>query len=185
MCLRGTYRFDGARSAVLYEGIGREAVHALKFQRKPRLARPMGEAMAEVLQRALSGENGFLPLPWQRPDCLAPVPLHTETHRRRGYNQAALLAEVVGEHLGIPVVLDLLVQIRPMKPQATLSERERWENVKGAFAVPHAELVKGRVVVVVDDVMTTGATLQECAKVLKRAHARYVYCLTFARTVAL
>jgi len=184
-CLQGRYKFDYARSAVIYEGFGRETVHAFKFRRKPRLAQPMGELMAEVLNRALNGENGLLPSPWRRPDTIIPVPLHFKTQRDRGYNQSALLAEVVGRIHDIPVATDLLVQVRPMKPQATLGESERWENVKGAFDVAKRQMVKGMVVVIVDDVMTTGATLNECAKVLKSAGAKEVYCLTFARTVSL
>ncbi len=184
LCLQGRYRFDYARSAVIYEGLGRETVHAFKFNRKPRLAQPMGELMAEVMRRALSGENGLLPSPWQRPDVIVPVPLHPKTERQRGYNQAALLAKVVGQTLDIPVETNILAQTRPMKPQATLGERERWENVKGAFGIAEPELVRGKIVVIVDDVMTTGATLNECAKALKRAGARQVYCLTFARTVS-
>lgn len=185
LCLQGRYKFDYARSAVIYEGIGRETVHALKFHRKPPLAQPMGELMAEVLKRALEGENGLLPSPWRRPDALIPVPLHPKTKRERGYNQSALLAEVVSCIHSIPVATELLVQIRPMKPQATLGESERWENVKGAFEVAQKQFVKGSVLVIVDDVMTTGATLNECAKVLKRAGAKEVYCLSFARTVSL
>lgn len=185
MCLLGRYKFDYARSAVTYEGVGRETVHALKFNRKPRLAQPMGELMAEVMKRALEGENRLLPSPWRQPDLIVPVPLFPKTQRQRGYNQAALLAEVVGQLLDIPVETNALVQIRPMKPQATLGERERWENVKGAFEVTDPSRIKGCVVLVVDDVMTTGSTLNEVAKVLKKAKALYVYCLTFARTVSL
>jgi ComF family protein len=145
----------------------------------------MGELMAEVALRAFEGDGGLLPSPWHRPDVIAPVPLHPKTQRQRGYNQAALLAEVVGRAIGVPVEPNLLLQIRPMKPQATLGEKERWENVKGAFGVADPESVKGQIVLVVDDVMTTGSTLNEVAKVLKRAGARCVYCLTFARTVSM
>jgi len=185
MCLQGRYRFDYARSAVIYEGIGRETVHAFKFNRKPRLAKPMGELMAEIAMRAFESEGGLLPSPWHRPDVIAPVPLHPKTQRQRGYNQAALLAEVVGQAIGVPVEPNLLLQIRPMKPQATLGEKERWENVKGAFSVANPESVKGQTVLVIDDVMTTGSTLNEVAKVLKRTGARFVYCLTFARTLSI
>ncbi len=140
--------------------------------------------MAEVMRRALDGESGLLPSPWQRPSLLVPVPLHPKTQRLRGYNQAELLAKVVGQILDIPVDGKVLIQTRPMKPQASLGEKERWENVKGAFEVAKPEAVKGQIVVVIDDVMTTGATLNECAKALKRVGARQVYCLTFARTVS-
>ena len=185
MCLQGRYKFDYARSVVIYEGVGRETVHAFKFNRKPRLAQPIGELMAEAMKRFLDGDNGLLPSPWQLPSMLLPVPLHPKTQRHRGYNQAALLAEVVGQILDIPVETKILAQTQPMKPQATLVEKERWENVKGAFEVTKPELVRGQIVVVVDDVMTTGATLNECAKALKGAGARQVYCLTFARTISI
>jgi predicted amidophosphoribosyltransferase len=74
MCLQGRYRFDYARSAVIYEGVGRETVHAFKFNRKPRLSQPMGELMAEVALRAFEGDGGLLPSPWHRPDVIAPRP---------------------------------------------------------------------------------------------------------------
>jgi len=99
----------------------------------------MGELMAEVALRAFEGDGGLLPSPWHRPDVIVPVPLHPKTQRQRGYNQAALLAEVVGRAIGVPVEPNLLLQIRPMKPQATLGEKERWENVKGAFGVADPE----------------------------------------------
>ncbi len=144
LCLQGHYRFDGARSVVRYEGIGRETVHALKFHRKPRLAQPMGEGMAAVMRRALDSDDGLLPEAWQPPDLLVSVPLHRHTQRLRGYNQAALLAEAVGASLKIPVRTDLLVQVRPMKPQASLGAKERWENVKGAFTRPESRAGQNR-----------------------------------------
>jgi competence protein ComFC len=79
--------------------------------------------MAEVVLRAFEGDGGLLPSPWHRPDVIAPVPLHPKTQRQRGYNQAALLAEVVGRAIGVPVEPNLLLQIRPMKPQAIWAKR--------------------------------------------------------------
>jgi ComF family protein len=168
-CLTDPPPFERARAAALYEGPVAEAVKRFKFSR--RLA--------------------FLPLMqnWlQAPHCLelatgadliAPVPLHPRRLKQRGFNQSWLLAQAFpGERLGREAV----VRVRHTVPQVTLKNPgERRENVKGAFAVPEPTLVKGKKVLLVDDLFTTGATARECARVLKRAGAARVEVLTAAR----
>ncbi|MCS7223518.1 MAG: ComF family protein [Armatimonadetes bacterium] len=180
-CLRGRFRFDGARPAVRYSGVGRQTIHSLKFRRKARLAIPMGQVMADLLVRMLQKDNGLLPEPWQTPEIIVPVPLHPKVYRLRGFNQAEHLAREVAKGSCAAIETDIVVQARLTRSQATLSASERWDNVRGAFAVTRPELVKGKTILVIDDVMTTGATVNEIARVLKEAGAQRVYVIAFAR----
>lgn len=161
--------FDYARAACVYAGAMREAVHALKFDGRRSLARPLGDLMFER-----AGRFDVDP-----PDAIVPVPLARARERERGFNQARLLADRLGEKLGVRVRPGWLVRLRPTTPQSELSAPDRHANVDGAFAA--APTVRDCHVVVVDDVVTTGATVAECARALRRAGARRVGVLAVAR----
>jgi ComF family protein len=111
------------------------------------------------------------------------VPLHRRRLAKRGFNQSLFLAKYAAEGLSIPLSLDGLVRVRDTRPQVDLDPAEREENVKGAFAVERPEEFKDKRVLLLDDVYTTGATVRECAKVIKKAGADAVYVLTVARAV--
>jgi ComF family protein len=115
-------------------------------------------------------------------DLAMPVPLHGSRLRQRGFNQALLLAQGVCGRFSVPLSFDNLYRTRHTRPQVELSGRERAENVRGAFAVARPGEVRDRKVLLIDDVFTTGATMNECAKVLKDAGAASVTVLTLART---
>jgi ComF family protein len=166
-CSKSSLAIDGIRSPFLYHGVVREAILALK--RFKALAEPLGELMTEYL---LSH-----PLPV---DALLPVPLHPKRIRERGYNQSSLLAKEVGGRLGLPVMEDSLVRLRNTPSQVKLSREERHANVKGAFDCKGQELY-GRHILLIDDVCTSGATLNACALALKGAGAASVWGLTLAR----
>jgi ComF family protein len=163
--------YDYARSAALYEGPLREAIHALKFGRRRALASPLGDLTAQ--QCAVSLPDGI--------EALIPVPLARARERERGFNQAALLARRVGGTLGIPIRPRWLARVRSTPPQSDLSAAERRANVRDAFRA--SARVAGRHVLVVDDILTTGATLDACARALRAAGARRVGALTVARVV--
>lgn len=167
-CLAQPPAFTAARSAYVYEGAVREAVHALKFGGVSAIAPPMAKAMAETF------------LVWQPPaDVVVPVPLSAARLRRRGYNQAALLAQGIARRAGLRVE-QLLRRAADTPAQALLKdERARRANVAGAFALRRP--AAGRRVLLVDDVLTTGATLGACARVLLDGGAPAVYVLTYAR----
>lgn len=161
----------GLRSPYVFQGGARELVHALKYHYHSALASPMGELMARYLR------GGSLPA-----DLLAPVPLHPHRQRARGYNQSFLLAREVSRRLDLPLAAAALVRRNDTPPQARASEADaRRRNVAGAFDCrPGA--VAGRRVLVVDDVTTTGATLDACARaLLAKGGASSVWALTFAR----
>ena len=159
------------RAAGIYAGALSAIVHALKYQHRTSLATPLGKLAAKHCGDAFSGA-----------DLVVPVPLHPSRRRERGFNQAALLARA----LPLPCA-DALARIRATPSQTDLPADERRRNVKGAFALASdARLraaVPGRCIVLVDDVATTGATLGECAKVLKEAGAGEVRAVTVARAL--
>jgi len=163
--------FDYARAAASYGGAVREAIHGLKFGGRRSLARPLGDLVGEQCAAALA----------DRPDALLPVPLARARERERGFNHAALLAERLGERLGLSVRPRWLVRLRATAPQTDLTAAERRANVAGAFAA--APAVAGRHVVVIDDVITTGATVRECARALRAAGALRVGVLAVARVL--
>jgi len=184
-CRRQEYAFDLARSFGLYSGNLRAAILQLKFHRRERLGRKLGELLCPLWSsiRAPDLEN---------PPILVPVPLHHHRQRQRGYNQAELLARGLAKGLAhradgpataktLRVESHCLRRLRPTLPQTGLDPRARRDNVRGVFAVASPKRIYQRTVLLVDDVMTTGATLSACAEVLRRAGARRVLVLTLAR----
>ena len=146
-----------------YEGAVRDAVHALKYDGVQRAAEPLGDLLAETL--ANSG---------QQIDLVAGIPLGAGRLRERGYNQAALIARRVAERIGVPEVPDAVTRTRDTLSQVELSATERRENVKGAFRA-EPDHVKGRQVLIIDDVLTTGSTMSACAEALRLAGAAQVF----------
>jgi ComF family protein len=159
---------------VLYGDLVREAIHAFKFGGRRGLANPLGDLLAGV---------GLSALPGAAPDALVPVPLHPRRARERGYDQALLLAGRLERAWGVPVVADVLLRAVPTRPQTDLDAAARRRNVRDAFAVRRAEPIAGRHIVLVDDVLTTGATAGECARTLYGAGAAAVGVLTVARAL--
>jgi len=164
--------FAYARAATRYGDVVREALHALKFKGR----RPLAAVLADLLLEAPE-----MRLPLGLPDLLVPVPLHRRRRRERGFNQASLLAHRIGRAWGLPVADDVLARVVATPSQTALEARARRANVRGAFRLRRPEAVAGRHVVVVDDILTTGATVSECALTLKAGGAATVGVLTIAR----
>jgi ComF family protein len=118
-------------------------------------------------------------------DIMVPVPLHVKRIRQRGFNQAILVGGLLSRKWGLPFYRDGLCRTRWTEPQISLSVDEREKNVRGAFAVKKAEAFKGKRIILVDDVYTTGSTVSECARALKRVGAEAVFVVTVARAVLL
>ena len=168
-CRRSTKYIDRARAVGAYEGTLRAVIHALKYEGRRSLARPLARLMRERGSDLLPGV-----------DAAVPVPLHPSRRRERGFNQAADLAK----HLGLPVV-PMLCRITPTSAQTTLPAARRHGNVRGAFAAALGPgPLRGGTVLLVDDVSTTGATLEACARVLKEGGVREVRAITAARVPA-
>jgi competence protein ComFC len=173
-CQNKTYGFDRARSFATYEGALVEAILLLKFEQIEQLAAWFAERLAQVLHAAgdLLGA-----------DVVVPVPLHRVREKERGYNQAALLSKPLAKRLRLPHKALLLMRMRARPDKRILTLEERWESVRGAFATPPGSQVDNLRVLLVDDVLTTGATLDACARALRDAGAKSVLGLTVARAV--
>jgi ComF family protein len=166
--------YDRARAAARYGDVARELVHLLKYGDRLDLAKPLGAWMARAGAELLRDA-----------DALVPVPLHWSRLWQRRFNQSAALARSVSALSGVPVADHILARVRATPPQVGLGKLERARNVQTAFAVPRAARieVKGRKLVVIDDVLTSGATADACARVLRRAGASRVDVLVLARVV--
>jgi ComF family protein len=167
-CRRRPGQIDRAGAIGAYDGALRAVIHALKYDGRRSLARPLAALIAARCAAVLDGAA-----------CVVPVPLHPSRRRQRGFNQALDLAR----HLGLPVVR-ALERVRATPSQTGLPAARRHGNVRGAFAATrHAGRLRRGAVVIVDDVSTTGATLEACARALKRAGVREVRAVTAARAV--
>lgn len=170
-CLDESPSFASARSAFIYEGSVLEAVHRFKYAGDTSLAGPIARAILGSLD--ISG-----------PFLIVPVPLHTSKLKKRGFNQSLLIAREISKLTGEPLEFRRLKRTRDTGQQVGLKADQRRENVAGAFTLLDESMFKGRKVLLVDDVATTGATLNECSKVLKKAGAE-IFALTVARAVKL
>lgn len=168
LCRSGVRGFDWAACYGAYEGTLRELIHLYKYNRM----RPLVKLLGDLLARALPREQSF--------DAVVAVPLHWRRQWERGFNQSELLARSIARRTGLPV-LHPVRRRRATRVQAGLSNARRRENVAGAFVAKKAGAVKGLRILLIDDVMTTGATASACAHALKRAGAQSVALLTLAR----
>lgn len=161
---------DQMYGAAIYEGVIAEAIKQLKFHDKYRLGRPLGELMQQFAAEYMDTRAY---------DVLAPVPLHRVRLRERGFNQSALLAEWTLPAFPHAEMSEALRRIRPTRTQSKLEARERRENVRGAFAV-EGDSLDGASVLLIDDVVTSGGTVEECGKALRRGGAVRVDVLAAA-----
>lgn len=166
--------YERARAAVRYDDVARTLVHALKYGDRLDLAPTLGRWMVQAGGALLADA-----------DALIPVPLHWRRLWMRRFNQSAALAEIIATQAKLPVALAALARVKATRQQVGLTKSERADNVQGAFRVrPEARAeIKGRRLVLVDDVLTSGATIDACARVLLRAGAAAVDVLVFARVV--
>ncbi len=168
LCRLGITGFDAAYSFGSFEDELRELIHVFKYGRVQTLAGPLGRLLALALPR----EEQF--------DVIVPMPLHWMRRWTRGFNQSELLAREIAQRTALPV-RNAMKRSKRTKPQAGLTNAKRRDNVRGAFRVKRPAAVRGLRVLLVDDVMTTGATASACARALKTAGAKRVALLTVAR----
>lgn len=171
-CLLNPPAYARARAVGHYTGVLRRLIHALKYQRIYGLAQPLGGLLGDQF-------STHWPAAW--PQALIPVPLHRSKLRVREFDQALALARCLSARIGIPVWADVLLRQRPTPSQVGLNVTERRQNIRGAFAVRHPQLCRGQSLLLIDDVYTTGATVQECARLLRQAGAAHVGVYTVAR----
>jgi ComF family protein len=173
-CIQDPPFYAAARAAMLFDGPARDLIHRFKYGKKVQHSRPLGLLTARHTE--LFAVNCSA-------DLIIPVPLHLKRLRQRGFNQAVLLGEFLANRWRIPLSRNNLRRIRWTEPQINLSAAERKENVRGAFEVRDAAGVSSRRVILVDDVFTTGSTVAECARTLKKAGAEAVFVVTVGRAM--
>jgi competence protein ComFC len=164
--------FDGARSAARYDGAIGEALRQLKYEHALWLAPDLAEVLRNCIKAEYSNESF---------DLLVPVPLHHVRRRDRGYNQSAVLSQELSRRIKCPSIPGLLRRIRPTTSQTNLTAKERLSNVSLAFQYRSRRRLAGQKILLIDDVMTTGATVNACAKALKKGGAATVHVITVAR----
>ena len=174
-CLISPPRYSSARAAISFDGVGRDLIHHFKYDRKVHLAHPLSLLAAELLTPFVTSRGAEL---------FFPVPLHRRRLWERGFNQAVLLGKPLAKLWGIPLVVNNLRRTRWTEPQVTLSAAEREQNVRGAFTLADPVAVEGKRILLIDDVYTTGSTVMECSRVLRKVGAAEVYVITVARAVA-
>ena len=158
-----------------YEGTVKEIIHSLKYGRKRFLAQGLGTILADFYKQNLDPECH------RRIDFIVPVPLHRAREKERGFNQAELIASAMSKILNLPLSSNNLVRIKNTPSQTLIKKNQRLKNLKDAFKIKRPFYFQKKAVLLVDDVYTTGATTDECRKVLRKAKAGNVFVLTFTK----
>jgi ComF family protein len=171
-CIKKAPAFDYAYSLFRYEDDIIRLVHQLKFAEKITFARSLGEMLLRMLQAELPTDK-------EQPDCLLPVPLHSARLRQRGFNQSIEIARVIARRLEIPIEYDAVIRQRKTTSQTGLNAQQRQKNIRGAFEV--VTEIKAKHLLIIDDVMTTGSTVNELAGLLKKNRVERVGVLSIAR----
>lgn len=175
-CRESAPLFAKAAAYGAYDAELRELIHLLKYERVTPAAYVLGSMMANAIGK----------LPISGPVLVVPVPLHSSKKRQRGFNQAELIARQAMRRSILSngkLAADILARVRPTESQIGLTRPQRTGNIRGAFQVVHPSKVAGQTILLVDDVLTTGTTASECARVLKKAGAQKVWVATVARTL--
>jgi len=172
-CLESRPPFTRHRSGARYDGVVKDLILLYKY----RGFEVLSGVLVDFLIRSLGREEDL----WSGVEAVVPVPLHPDKEKSRGFNQARLLAKRLGRQKNIPLMAGRLVKVRPTAAQTSLGAREREINLKGAFQVKKAAGLKGKVVLLVDDVYTTGSTIRECSRALRKAGIKEVRAMTVAQ----
>jgi ComF family protein len=173
-CLENRPFYTQARAMAGFETIIMDAIHKFKYGRNITVGAALASCMADF---------SFPDFNYSKYSLLIPVPLHIKRLRERGFNQSLLLARKLGKKHRLPVNFSLLKRHKFTLTQTGLNKTEREKNIKGAFAVADIQKIRGKNIILIDDVYTTGATINECAKVLLKAGAEQVAVLTLARVL--
>ncbi len=172
-CAEQPGEYECSVASFYYEELPKQGVLLLKYGQTPYIARYLSAYMAKQASVRLKGI---------RFDMLTAVPMHRLKRRARGYNQAEMLARPLARRLGIHYAKNILLQTQKNRSQHLQNRDDRQKNVQGIYQLGKNALVKGKTILLVDDIITTGATLRECAHVLKAGGARAVYCVVFCAT---
>lgn len=156
-----------------YRGVLKDAVLLLKYRK----IRPLGAYLGGLVSAAVQKDEDL----WRGVDLVVPVPLHRDRRRERGFNQSERIGREIARRAGLPIDGGVLLKVRSTPPQTSLEHGARTENVRGAYALGRKKSIEGKILLLVDDVFTTGSTLGECARVLRSAGAADVRAVTVAQ----
>jgi ComF family protein len=172
-CLLGEFYFERARSVAFYDGLLKDMLHKFKYERKLALGGVLSTVLTEYFPDDLDAS-----------DIIVPAPLYIDRLRKREYNQSVILGENLARFLRVSFNPFVIKRIRDTKPQFEIkSEDEKRKNVRGAFSVENSQKIKGKSVLFIDDVFTTGSTINECTRVLLDSGASHVQVITLMRAV--
>jgi competence protein ComFC len=163
--------FDAGIAVFPYHGALRDMIHDFKYRGRKKWAKPLGLLMVETLQK----DPRFHAI-----DMVVPVPLHVKRKAMRGYNQSELLAKEIGRSLGLPVAVDILCRIKDTPSQTGLRRKGRQMNLADAFQIIDSSSLRGKNILLVDDIYTTGATVETCSRILKTEGVKSVFVVTCA-----
>lgn len=171
-CAHTNFYFDRAWASCRYDDSVREMIHNFKYKNKIGLKKQLSELLIKFVK------NYYLPV--NHCDYVIPIPLSPSKFREREFNQAQILADELASHFGLKMMDSNLKRIRNTQSQTELEKKLRWQNIQGAFSLKESNLIREKVILVIDDVLTSGATISEAAKTLKEAGAAVVFALTIA-----
>lgn len=174
-CKRKKYSFKFSRSVGIYNKALKKCIHLFKYYGEKRLAKPLGKLMVDYLLKNDEFENKF--------DLIIPVPLHKNDLKKRGFNQSMSLSKIIEDYFSIPIGESILIKKKETPFQVSLLKKEREKNILNAFSVEKPEEIIGKNILILDDVFTTGATVEECAKELIKFRSKNIYVLTLARAI--
>jgi competence protein ComFC len=171
-CRSGRHLLESVYCACIFDGVMKECIHNFKYKNRLTLMQIFKDIVFEF-----AIDNPFM----ENVDIVVPVPLHPARLRQRAYNQSVIIASEIAHTFSLPLEDRILKKIKNTRPQSALDKNKRQQNIKGSFALKKPSFVKGKRILLVDDVFTTGATANECASVLLKAGAKSVSCFTLAR----
>ncbi len=171
-CQQTKWSFSLHRSCFRYEGLIKEIILLYKYGR----FRILGRDLANLILLFLV-DNSI----WDGLEVVVPVPLQARRQKERGFNQAEVIARYIGKTKGLPIASRAIIKIKDTPPQASLEAKLRRENVKGAYKIGQKDKIRNKIVLLVDDVFTTGSTIEECSRILKEAGAREIRAITVAQ----
>lgn len=172
-CLKSPSPFSYHRSCGKYQGKLKDIILLYKYRK----FRVLGKDLARLVYRMVEKDEEL----WWGIEAIVPVPLHPKKHKRRGFNQAEIIAKELAKEKGVEFIEEALVKIKNTPPQTSLVAKERERNVRGTFHITRRERIAGKTVLLVDDVYTTGSTIRECCAVLKKGGAKEIRALTLAQ----
>ena len=170
-CGESPPNYDTVIAMFRYQGVMADAIQHMKYRSRTSLIAPLSDLLCQHLDKV------------NPVDAVLAVPLHITRLRKREFNQSLSLAQPVAKKLGVPLLIDSLVRTRQTPPQTTLELKDRHSNVRNAFSARRRREIEDKALLLVDDVLTTGSTVNECAQTLRAAGARSIHVLALARTV--